>query len=209
MHYQSERFPCSSSDHIIPPPIMLTIVSRMVSVFRACHPISCSTHVFMVLVLMPTFNHIPFIYKVCIIVVFDIDMSSTLYQEISMHIMHIFSLPKGFKITHVSCRKCSRPIVARINPCTSTLLRAASHTRLRARDHYTSSTVIIGKDGAGPGLLHTTLEGPTEYVNARWMSSLHGFLHGIEWTMFYITWTIFKNHFLEVGLTQNPKIMAL
>ena len=87
--------------------------------------------------------------------------------------------------------------------------RAASHTRLRARDHYTSSTVIIGKDGAGPGLLHTTLEGPTEYVNARWMSSLHGFLHGIEWIMFYITWTIFKNHFLEVGLTQNPKIMAL
>jgi hypothetical protein len=47
---------------------------------------------------------------------------------------------------------------------------ATSHTRLRARDHYTSSTLIGGKDGAGPSsLLHTTLEGPTEYVNARWM----------------------------------------
>ena len=48
-------------------------------------------------------------------------------------------------------------------------LRATSYTRLRARDHYTSSTLIGGKGGAGPSLLHTTLEGPTEYVNARWM----------------------------------------
>ena len=48
-------------------------------------------------------------------------------------------------------------------------LRATSHTRLRARDHYTSSTLIGGKGGAGPSSLHTTLEGPTEYVNARWM----------------------------------------
>ena len=52
---------------------------------------------------------------------------------------------------------------------------------LRARDHYTSSTLIGGKGGAGPSSLHTTLEGPTEYVNARWMSSLRGFLHGIKW----------------------------
>ena len=48
-------------------------------------------------------------------------------------------------------------------------LRAISHTRLRARDHYTSSTLIGGTGGAGPSSLHTTLEGPTEYVNARWM----------------------------------------
>ena len=48
-------------------------------------------------------------------------------------------------------------------------LRAASHMRLRARDHDTSSTLIGGKGGAGPSSLHTMLEGPTEYVNARWM----------------------------------------
>ena len=48
-------------------------------------------------------------------------------------------------------------------------VRATSHTRLRAHDRYTSSTLIGGEGGAGPGLLHTTLEGPTEYVNARWM----------------------------------------
>ena len=45
-----------------------------------------------------------------------------------------------------------------------------SHTRLSARDQYTSSTLIGGKGGAGPSSLHTMLEGPTEYVNnTRWM----------------------------------------
>ena len=37
--------------------------------------------------------------------------------------------------------------------------------RLRARDHYTSSTRVGGKGGAGPSSLHTTLDGTTEYVN--------------------------------------------
>ena len=41
--------------------------------------------------------------------------------------------------------------------------------RLGARDHYTSSTLIGGKGGVGPSLLHTTLEGPMEHVSARWM----------------------------------------
>ena len=41
------------------------------------------------------------------------------------------------------------------------------------------------KGGAGLSSRHTPLEGPTEYVNARWMSSLRGFLHGIEWIVFH------------------------
>ena len=41
------------------------------------------------------------------------------------------------------------------------------------------------KGGAGPSSLHTTLEGPTDYVRAKWMKSLHGFLHGIERIMFH------------------------
>ena len=48
-------------------------------------------------------------------------------------------------------------------------LKATLHTRLRARGHYTSSTLIGGEGGAGPSSLHTTLEGPTKYVNTRWM----------------------------------------
>ena len=89
--------------------------------------------------------------------------------------------------------------------------RATSHTRLIVRDHYISSTLIGGKGGANPSLLHTMLlEGPTEYVNdARWMWSLHGFLHGIEWIMLMATWTLFRNHFLEVGQIQNGETMAL
>ena len=47
--------------------------------------------------------------------------------------------------------------------------RATSHTRLRARDRYNSSALIGGKGGASSSSLHATLEGPTEYVNARWM----------------------------------------
>ena len=47
---------------------------------------------------------------------------------------------------------------------------AIAHMRLRVCDHYTSSTLIGGKGGAdGPSLLHTALEAPTQYVNARWM----------------------------------------
>ena len=44
---------------------------------------------------------------------------------------------------------------------------------------------MCGKGGAGPSSLHTLLEGPTEYVNTRWMKSLHGFLHDIEWIMLH------------------------
>src|ERR1700737_3256444 len=46
--------------------------------------------------------------------------------------------------------------------------RATSHKRLRARDYYTSSTLIGGKGEACPSSVHTMLKGPTEYVNARW-----------------------------------------
>jgi hypothetical protein len=88
-------------------------------------------------------------------------------------------------------------------------LRAILHTRLRARDQYTSSTFTCGKGRANPSSLHTICEGPTEYVNARWMESLHGFLHNIKWIMFHIHLDYFqKNHLLEVGLTQNRETVA-
>jgi hypothetical protein len=45
---------------------------------------------------------------------------------------------------------------------------------------FTSSTLIGGEGEAGQSLLHTAFEGPMQYVNARWMLGLHGFLHGIK-----------------------------
>jgi hypothetical protein len=84
-------------------------------------------------------------------------------------------------------------------------LRATSYMRLRAHDHFISSTLIGGKGGAGPSsLLHTTLEGPTEYVNARWMQSLHGFLHGIKWNMYHDHLDYFQKPFF--GGRPNPKL---
>ena len=62
---------------------------------------------------------------------------------------------------------------------TMSSLKATSHKRLRAHDHYTSSTLIGGKGEPGPSLLHTTLEGLMKCVNAWWMQSLHECLHGI------------------------------
>ena len=58
-------------------------------------------------------------------------------------------------------------------------LRATSHTRLRARDHYTSSILIGGKGGASPSSLHTKLEGPTKVceckmdVKSTWIPTWH------------------------------------
>ena len=76
--------------------------------------------------------------------------------------------------------------------------------RLRARD--TSSTLIGGKGGAGPSSLHTTLEGPTEWVCECKMDGnvyMDSYIAS-NGSRFTVAWTIFKNHLLEVvGLTQN------
>jgi hypothetical protein len=90
-------------------------------------------------------------------------------------------------------------------------LRATSHTRPRARDYYTPSTLIGGKCRAGPNLLHTTLEGPTEYISECKMDCkvhMDSYMAS-NGSCFMVTRTISKNHLLEVGLTQTREIMAL
>ena len=80
-----------------------------------------------------------------------------------------------------------------LNSC---YMRTTSHTRLRARDHFTSSTLISGKGGAGPSSLPTTLEGPTEYVNSKmdvkstWIPTWHQVDH--------VSWSL--GHLSKVGL---------
>ena len=71
---------------------------------------------------------------------------------------------------------------------------ATSHMRPRARDHYTSSTLIGGKGGLGSSsLLHTVLEGLAEYVNAkdgcRIVTDSYVASSGV---CFMVTWIVFK-----------------
>ena len=108
--------------------------------------------------------------------------------------------------------------------------------RLRACDHWTSSTLIGGKGIVGPSLLHTwnwglvtiglqalslvekgivgpsllhtTLEGPMN----RWMQDIKSRRIPTWHQMDHISWSLRlleKNHLLQVGLTRNREIMAL
>jgi hypothetical protein len=87
------------------------------------------------------------------------------------------------------------------------LIRATSHTRLRGHDQYTSSPLIGGKGGAGPSSLHTMREGPI-YGVYKWMHD-DGCKVYMDSSMatngpcIMVTWTICKNHLLEVGLTHR------
>ena len=89
-------------------------------------------------------------------------------------------------------------------------VRAISH-RLRARDHYTSSTLSDGKTGANPSSLHTTLEGPTKYICECKMDGTvyMDFYMASNGSCFMVIWTVSRNHLMEVGLTQNRETMAL
>ena len=86
----------------------------------------------------------------------------------------------------------------------NSLLWATSHTRLRAHAQYcTSSTLIGGIGGAGPSSLHTLS------LRDQWCMLMQD---GCKVYMDHVSWSlelIFKNHFLEVGLTQNHETMTL
>ena len=85
------------------------------------------------------------------------------------------------------------------------------HTRLRARDHPTSSTLIGGKRRTrskfaashytwGTNGVHECKMDVKVYIDS-YMTSTG--------SCFMVTWTIFKNHLQEAGQTQNRKTMAL
>ena len=83
------------------------------------------------------------------------------------------------------------------------MLTATSHARPRAHDRYLSSTLIGGKGGAGPSSLRLRdqrsewmRDGCEVYVDSYVASN---------GSCFMVTWSIFKNHLLEVGLTQNRR----
>ena len=88
------------------------------------------------------------------------------------------------------------------------ILGPLSHTRLRAPDQFFWSTRIGGKGGPGPSLLHTTLEGPTSKRMQDGCKVYMVSYMASNGSCFMVTWTIFKNQFLEVSLTQNRETMA-
>ena len=81
---------------------------------------------------------------------------------------------------------------------------------IASRDQRTSRNLMCGNGGGGPSSLHTTFEGPTKLVNARWMYKVtwiptcHEMDHISRLLGLYL-----ENHLLKVGLSQNRKTMAL
>ena len=78
----------------------------------------------------------------------------------------------------------SNPTVKNFYVIGSACNSTTSHTRVRARDHYTSSTLIGGKGGAGPSsLLHTTARGTNRVceckmdVTSTWIPTWHRMGH--------------------------------
>ena len=78
---------------------------------------------------------------------------------------------------------------------------ATSQTRLKARDHYTPSTLIAGTEVVQVRFTLRLRDRCKVYMDSYMMTS--------NGSCFMFIWIILKNHFLEVGLTQNRETMAL
>ena len=87
-------------------------------------------------------------------------------------------------------------------------LRANSHMRLRACGHCTSSTLIGGKGE----LVHIRFTLCLRYHRSMWMHDgckvyMDSYMAS-NGSCFMVTWTTFKDHLLEVGLTLQRMNMA-
>ena len=88
-------------------------------------------------------------------------------------------------------------------------LRATLHTRLRARDHYTPSTLIGGEGEASPSSLEGLTNGVCMWMQGGCKVYMESYVAS-NGSCFMVTWTIFINHLFEVGMmTQNRETLAL
>ena len=98
-------------------------------------------------------------------------------------------------------------------PTNTHIPKALPHTRLIACDHYTSSTLIGSKRRGGSKFVSHYARGTNIVDECKMDKSLHGSQHDSNMashgSCFMATWTIFKNHLLEVGLTPNRETMLL
>ena len=67
------------------------------------------------------------------------------------------------------------------------VLRAPSHTRLRARDHHTSSTLLGGQGGADPSFRFTlrSRDHWSMWMQVGCKAYMESYQHGIERIMFH------------------------
>ena len=73
----------------------------------------------------------------------------------------------------------------------------------------TLQALMGGKGGAGPSSLHNTLEGPMEYVKMNGCKVYMDFNMVSNGSCVMVTWIIFKNYLMEVGLIQNRETIVL
>jgi hypothetical protein len=101
----------------------------------------------------------------------------------------------------------NKHIEARRNIFKHTSLRATSHTRLRARDQYTSSTHWWKRRSRSKFTSHyaegTNGECESNMDKSTWVSIWH------QMDLVYGRLDYFRNHLLLVGLTQNEETVAL
>ena len=117
------------------------------------------------------------------------------------------------------CRMSQRPIIAFLSMMSRTLsfhsccknkisrIRATSHKRLRACVHYITCQALSLEEKAEPVQVHLRDQG------SMWMQDgckvyMDSYMAS-NGSCFMVTWSIFKNHLLEEGLTQNQETMAL
>jgi hypothetical protein len=83
---------------------------------------------------------------------------------------------------------------------------ALLHTRDREFVTFVTLQALSLVENAGTVQIQFTLRlrGPTKYGNARWMRSLHVFLHDIEWIMFHGHLEYFKKP--PLGGRPNAKL---
>ena len=110
----------------------------------------------------------------------------------------------------VNCPKTCMLVVVWTKARGDPAARATSHTRLSTRTHYTSSTLIGGKGGAGPSSLHSIYAWGTNKVceckmdvKCTWIPTWHQIDH-VSWSL-----DCFQKPSLEGRPTQNQETMAL
>ena len=92
----------------------------------------------------------------------------------------------GLEFALLGCCRCCE-IVAHVlwSIHCAALLRATSHTRLKAHDYHNLRAIIGRKGKDRPSSLHTRRWRPKGPKMTSWMKSLHGVLHGGLWIKFH------------------------